>query len=97
MYLDYAKDQAKRRTTMTMRDWEDKLDAFLSFNERDILSHAGKISAQFAENIVLERYIEFDTQRRENEKTTVEIEEEIILKELNQRVTEHSLSTKKGK
>jgi len=97
MYLDYAEDQAKRRTTMTMRDWEEKLDAFLSFNERDILSHAGKISAQFAENIALERYIEFNAQRHANENSTAEIEEKIMLEELNQMVIERSLSAKKDK
>ena len=46
MYLDYAEDQAKRRKTMTMTEWEQKLDAFLTFNERDLLEHAGKITAQ---------------------------------------------------
>jgi len=43
MYLDYAEDQAQRRRTLTMRDWEDKLDAFLQFNEREVLTHAGKL------------------------------------------------------
>lgn len=39
MYLDYAEDQARRRRTMTMADWVAKLDAFLTFNERDVLGH----------------------------------------------------------
>lgn len=65
MYLDYAEDQAKRRKTMTMREWEDKLDAFLSFNERDILDHAGKVSQAVAENFARERYEDFDSKRRE--------------------------------
>lgn len=41
MYLDYAEEQAERRKTITMEEWADKLDAFLSFNEHDILTHAG--------------------------------------------------------
>jgi hypothetical protein len=65
MYLDYAEDQAKRRKQLTMVDWEGKLDAFLTFNERDILTHAGKVSAKVAEALALVSYEEFDTKRRE--------------------------------
>ena len=65
MYLDYAEDQAQRRRTLTMRDWEDKLDAFLQFNEREVLTHAGKLRADVAEKLVLERYESFDAARRE--------------------------------
>lgn len=65
MYLDYAEDQAQRRRTLTMRDWEDKLDAFLQFNERDVLTHAGKLRADVAEKLALERYESFDGARRE--------------------------------
>ncbi len=67
MYLDYAEDQAKRRKTITMNDWADRLDAFLSFNEREILNHSGKISAQVAERLALERYAEFDAKRKHSE------------------------------
>lgn len=38
MYLDYAETQAERNMPMTMKDWADKLNAFLQFNEREILS-----------------------------------------------------------
>lgn len=40
MYLDYAEDQARRRKSVTMREWSDKLDAFLSFNDRAVLTRA---------------------------------------------------------
>lgn len=54
MYLDYAMRQARRHIPMMMQDWASKLDAFLQFNEADILTNAGKVSAevarQFAEN-----------------------------------------------
>ena len=40
MYLDYAELQAKSRKTLTMKQWSEKLDAFLKFNERDLLDHA---------------------------------------------------------
>ncbi len=68
MYLDYAEDQAKRRKTMTMNEWADKLDAFLSFNDRAILNHSGQISAQIAEQLALERYTEFNNNRKHLEK-----------------------------
>ena len=48
MYLDYAEDQAERGIPMTMADWAKKLNAFLQFNERDLLDHPGKVSAEIA-------------------------------------------------
>ena len=48
MYLDYAEDQAERGIPMTMADWAGKLDAFLQFNERDLLDHPGKVTAEIA-------------------------------------------------
>ena len=54
--------------TLTLRDWEDKLDAFLQFNEREVLTHAGKLRADVAEKLALERYERFDAARREAER-----------------------------
>jgi len=48
MYLDYAEDQAMRQRPMHMADWVTKLDGFLAFNERNVLTHAGKVSAEMA-------------------------------------------------
>jgi len=48
MYLDYAEDQAERNIPLTMKDWATKLNAFLQFNERDILDHPGKVSHEVA-------------------------------------------------
>jgi hypothetical protein len=48
MYLDFAELQAMSRKTVTMNEWADKLDAFLAFNERDVLNHPGKISHDVA-------------------------------------------------
>lgn len=54
MYLDYAEDTAKRRKVMYMSDWVEKLNAFLQFNEREILQDNGKVTHEiakaFAEN-----------------------------------------------
>lgn len=47
-YLIFAEGQAMRRIPMHMADWIKKLDAFLTLNERDILTHAGRISHEMA-------------------------------------------------
>jgi len=54
MYLDYAEDQAKRHRQIFMRNWREKLDAFLKFNERDILENAGKVTKEVADKLALE-------------------------------------------
>lgn len=48
MYLDYAEDQAERGIPMTMQDWAGKLNAFLQFNEREVLENPGKVSQEMA-------------------------------------------------
>ena len=48
MYLDYAENQAKRKIPMTMDDWANKLNAFLQFNEYEILNNVGKVTAEIA-------------------------------------------------
>ena len=85
MYLDYAENQAKRRKTMTMAEWEQKLDTFLTFNEKDLLDHAGKVSAQVVEKLAIERYVEFDIKRRQEEKRLADVEDISLLEELHAR------------
>ena len=48
MYLDYAENQALRHIPMTMDDWAKKLNAFLQFNEYEMLNNAGKVTAEIA-------------------------------------------------
>lgn len=48
MYLDYATRQARRHIPMTMADWASKLDAFLQFNDAEILKDKGKVTAAIA-------------------------------------------------
>ena len=79
MYLDYAEDQAQRRRTLSMRDWEDKLDAFLQFNEREVLTHAGRLRADVAEKLALERYESFDAHRREAARLAADAEDLEVL------------------
>lgn len=56
MYLDYAESQAERNIPMTMEDWAKKLDAFLKFNERDILEDSGKVTAEIAKAFALSEF-----------------------------------------
>ena len=56
MYLDYAEMQAKKGVAMYMKNWVEKLDAFLKFNEQDILAGAGRISHEVAEALALKEY-----------------------------------------
>lgn len=54
MYLDYAEDQAERQQPMHMNDWVDKLNAFLQFNDREILENTGRISKSVADKLAIQ-------------------------------------------
>lgn len=56
MYLDYAEHQAEKQIPMTMKDWQYKLNAFLAFNEHDILNNAGKVTTQIAKEFALSEF-----------------------------------------
>lgn len=66
MYLDYAESQARRHKVMYMKDWAERLDAFLQFNEHEILQDAGKVSRQVAKKLAEEQYETFHQQRLAN-------------------------------
>ncbi|MCX5652139.1 MAG: virulence RhuM family protein [Planctomycetota bacterium] len=59
MYLEYAENQAARQIPMKMVDWVAKLDAFLQFNEYEVLANAGKVSAEVAKRLAEEQYDRF--------------------------------------
>ena len=59
MYLDYAELQAENHNAMTMKDWVEKLNAFLQFNGKEILHNAGKISASIAKKLAYKEYDKF--------------------------------------
>jgi hypothetical protein len=59
MYLDYAEFQASRGRPMKMKDWTQKLDAFLKFNEQDILQDKGKVSHEVAVALAEKEYESF--------------------------------------
>jgi len=62
-YLVFAEGQAIRRIPMHMKDWIKKLDGFLSLNERNILTHAGKISHELAVSHAETQYDKFSLKR----------------------------------
>lgn len=59
MYLDFAELQAERQVPMKMKDWVARLDAFLQFNEYNVLKDAGKISATIAKQLAEKEYNKF--------------------------------------
>jgi hypothetical protein len=58
-YLVFAEGQAMRRVPMHMADWIKKLDGFLKLNDRDILTHAGRISHEMAQTKAEQEYGKF--------------------------------------
>ncbi len=59
MYLDYAELQAVRNKPMYMKDWIEKLNAFLKFSEHEILTNAGQISHEVALALASKEYETF--------------------------------------
>lgn len=96
MYLDFAEDQAKRRRQIFMRDWREKLDAFLKFNERDILEHAGTVAKEVADALALEQYEVFNAHRIKKEAEIEALVDDKALKQLEQKAAKR-LSGKKGR
>jgi hypothetical protein len=80
MYLEYAEDQAKRHRQIFMRNWREKLDAFLQFNERDILTHPGKVSKAVADQLALEQYDLFHQHRIVEEARDEKLADDAALK-----------------
>ncbi|WP_428623821.1 virulence RhuM family protein [Sedimenticola sp.] len=65
MWLDFAEDQARRRKQVFLSDWQQKLDDFLRFNDREVLDGAGAVSKQQADEQARNEYERFAARRRE--------------------------------
>ena len=72
MFLDFAEDQASRRKQIFLRDWEQKLDDFLRFNERAVLTDGGSVSRVEADQRAAAAYDVFDARRRAELETAAE-------------------------
>jgi hypothetical protein len=66
MFLDFAEDQAKRRKQIFLKDWRERLDSFLRFNERAVLPDTGRISRDEANRRAEAEYERFSQRRRES-------------------------------
>jgi hypothetical protein len=82
MFLDFAEDQARRRKQIFLRDWQQRIDDFLRFNDRDVLPHAGRVSREEADRKAAEVYERFTERRRalaeaEGEKAIHELEQTV--------------------
>jgi len=64
MWLDFAEDQARRRQQVFLQDWQAKLDAFLQFNDRQVLPGTGSISKQQADAMAEAEYEQYAARRR---------------------------------
>jgi hypothetical protein len=81
MFLDFAEDRARRGIPMHMADWMDRLDAFLRFNEREVLTDLGKVERSVADRLAHERYEQFDAERRNLEKVAADEDDIAMLTE----------------
>ena len=64
MWLDFAEDQAERRQQIFLRDWQQRLDQFLAFNDRSVLDGAGKVSKKQAEAKAADEFDRYAADRR---------------------------------
>ena len=93
MFLDYAEDQARRRKQVFLKDWKEKLDQFLQFNERNVLPGMGVISREQADELAHAHYTRFEQRRR----TTAELEaENEAIKQLTETAKKTPTSKQKG-
>jgi hypothetical protein len=90
MWLDFAEDQAKRRKQVFMKDWETKLDEFLTFNDRRVLDHAGSVSKADAEIHVKQEYDRFAERRREYKEQLGKAESIKVLEEAARQIEEQN-------
>ena len=64
MYLDYAEDQARQHIPMHMSDWEQRLNIFLQFMGRKVLSTNGTVTREEADDFAKKQYEQFDKHRK---------------------------------
>jgi hypothetical protein len=88
-YLIFAQGQAMRRIPMYMRDWIKKLDGFLTINDRDILTHTGKISHEMAKQLAEGEYEKYHAKRLSDSVKT--------LSDFDKAVKKIEISPKKGR
>lgn len=96
MFLDFAEDQARRRKQIFLRDWQTRLDDFLRFNERYVLSDAGKVARDQAHNHAEEEYASFDEHRRLAAETEAMRQLEATAREVEKTKTDPGVKKRHG-
>ena len=89
-YLVFAEGQAMRRIPMHMGDWIEKLNGFLTLNDRDILDNAGKVSHEMAKSLAEREYDKFHQQRLYDESVKAEGEDIALLEKLEHRLPQRT-------
>jgi hypothetical protein len=74
-YLDIAEINAMQRKPMYMKDWIEVLDGFIKMSRQDVLTHAGKISAEIAQRKAL---AEYETYKSKSDNELSEVEKQFI-------------------
>ncbi len=80
-----------------MAQWAEKLDAFLEFNEQELLTHAGKVKAEVAKYTSETRYEEFDQKRKKQEAIEADNEDIKVLEEFERKLNSAVPGQNKGK
>ena len=83
MYLDYAEHQSIRQIPMTMEDWNKKLNAFLEFNEHEVLHNAGRVTAAIAKEFAVGEYEKYKIIESRNYQSDFDLEMKKILNKDN--------------
>jgi hypothetical protein len=96
MFLDFAEDQAQRKKEIFLRDWATRLDDFLRFNEREVLTDAGRVRREDADRHAHEVYDRFAERRREARETEGEGETLRALESVAKTLPKRSGSKKGG-
>lgn len=96
MWLDFAEDQSKRRKQVFLKDWTEKLDSFLEFNDRKVLTHHGKVSRMNAKEIAEREYELFAEKRRGLKEAEGEAELQRELEDVAKRLESKSKRKKNG-
>lgn len=81
--------------TPTLRGSKNKLDAFLQFNEHEVLTHAGKLRASVAEKLALEHYDSFDAARLEAAQLAADAEDIAALERAERQLKGKTRDTRK--
>jgi len=84
LYIEYAELQALERRPMTMQDWIDKLDGFLKASGRELLDHAGRVSAEAAKATADSEYERFQT-LQDSQPHPIDAEFEKVAKQLQKK------------